>query len=103
MQGTSTTAAVTVTREHEGVALIHLNRPPANSYDKAFLDDLNAAIDAVRFDESVHVSILRCRSCWEPQGWTFSLSTRNTRRRPMRISRLCVGQHEPPTSSHLSA
>ena len=58
MQGTSTTAAVTVTNEHEGVALIHLNRPPANSYDKAFLDDLNAAIDAVRFDESVHVSIL---------------------------------------------
>src|SRR5437879_11743637 len=58
MQGTSTTAAVPLTNEHEGVALIHLNRPPANSYDKGFLDDLNAAIDAIRFDESVHVSIL---------------------------------------------
>ncbi len=57
-QSTSTTAVVTVTREHEGVALIHLNRPPANSYNKAFLDDLNAAIDEVRFDEAVHAAVL---------------------------------------------
>ena len=58
MQSTSTTAAVTVTREHDGVALVHLNRPPANSYDKAFLDGLNAAIDEVRFDEALHAAIL---------------------------------------------
>lgn len=49
---------VTVSREQGGVALIHFNRPPANSYDKAFLDDLNAAIDEVRFDEAVHAAIL---------------------------------------------
>src|SRR5579859_6830688 len=41
---------VSVSREHDGVALIHLNRPPANSYDRAFLDDLNAAVDEVRWD-----------------------------------------------------
>jgi enoyl-CoA hydratase/carnithine racemase len=58
MQSTSITAAVTVTREHDGVALVHLNRPPANSYDKAFLDGLNAAIDEVRFDEALHAAIL---------------------------------------------
>lgn len=49
---------ISVTRERDGVALIHLNRPPANSYDKAFIDGLNAAIDEVRFEESVHAAIL---------------------------------------------
>lgn len=36
-----------------GVGLIRLDRPPANSYDRIFMDELNAAIDVVRFDESV--------------------------------------------------
>jgi enoyl-CoA hydratase/carnithine racemase len=59
MQNTTTTAkAVTVSREPEGVALLHLNRPPANSYNKAFIDDLNAAIDEIRFDETVHAAVL---------------------------------------------
>src|SRR5437763_1858444 len=40
---------VSVSREHDGVALIHLNRPPANSYNRGFLDDLNAAVDEVRW------------------------------------------------------
>jgi enoyl-CoA hydratase/carnithine racemase len=40
------------------VALIHLNRPPANSYDKAFLDGLNAAIDEVRWDEVLRGAVL---------------------------------------------
>ena len=57
-QGTTTTRVVSVSRERDGIALIHLNRPPANTYDKAFVDGLNAAIDEVRFDEGVHAAIL---------------------------------------------
>lgn len=53
------TRAVSVSRERNGsVALIHLNRPPANSYNRAFLDDLNAAIDEVRWDEAVRGAVL---------------------------------------------
>ncbi|MDQ6709169.1 MAG: enoyl-CoA hydratase/isomerase family protein [Candidatus Dormibacteraeota bacterium] len=59
MQNSTTSAgAVSVSREGDGVALIHLHRPPANSYDKAFADDLNAAIDEVRFDEGVNAVVL---------------------------------------------
>jgi enoyl-CoA hydratase/carnithine racemase len=50
--------AVTVSRERDGVALVHFSRPPANSYNRAFLDDLNAAVDEVRWDESIHGAIL---------------------------------------------
>src|SRR5260370_30608603 len=49
---------VSVSRESDGVALIHLNRPPANSYNRAFLDHLNAAIDEVRWDGDVHGAVL---------------------------------------------
>ena len=51
-------SVVTVSRERDGVALIHLNRPPANSYDRQFLDDLNAAIDIVRWDADVRGAVL---------------------------------------------
>ena len=53
-------SVVTVSREkaREGVALIHLNRPPANSYDRAFLDDLNAAVDEVRWDGDIRGAVL---------------------------------------------
>src|SRR2546429_8759572 len=57
-QATRSTRVVSVSREHDGVALIHLNRPPANSYDRGFIDDLNAAIDEVRFDESIGAAVL---------------------------------------------
>jgi enoyl-CoA hydratase/carnithine racemase len=57
-QSTTTQTVVSVSREHEGVALIHFNRPPANSYNKGFIDDLNAAVDQVRFDENVHAAVL---------------------------------------------
>jgi enoyl-CoA hydratase/carnithine racemase len=40
------------------VALIHLNRPPANSYDRAFLDDLNSAVDEVRWDGDLRGAVL---------------------------------------------
>jgi len=52
------TPVVRVSRERDGVALIHLNRPPANSYDRAFLDDLNAAVDEVRWDGALHGAVL---------------------------------------------
>src|SRR5947209_15801798 len=49
---------VVVSRERDGVALIHLNRPPANSYNRAFLDDLNAAVDEVRWDGDIRGAVL---------------------------------------------
>jgi enoyl-CoA hydratase/carnithine racemase len=49
---------VAVSRERDGVALVHLNRPPANSYDRQFLDDLNAAVDEVRWDGDLHGAVL---------------------------------------------
>jgi enoyl-CoA hydratase/carnithine racemase len=49
---------VSVSRERDGVALIHLNRPPANSYDRAFLDALNAAVDEVRWDGAIRGAVL---------------------------------------------
>src|SRR6267378_2464890 len=49
---------VSVSRESDGVALIHLNRPPANSYNRAFLDQLNAAVDEVRWDGDLHGAVL---------------------------------------------
>src|SRR2546425_10679510 len=59
MEQTTTSArVVSVTREQSGVALIHLNRPPANSYDRQFIDDLNAAIDEIRFDEAIGAVVL---------------------------------------------
>jgi len=50
--------AVHVSLARDGVALIHLNRPPANSYNRAVLDDLNAAIDHVRWDPSISGAVL---------------------------------------------
>src|SRR5919202_3867902 len=49
---------VSVSRERDGVALTHLNRPPANSYNRAFLDDLNAAVDEVRWDGDLKGAVL---------------------------------------------
>src|SRR5712691_7523816 len=49
---------VSVSRDHDGVALIHLHRPPANSYNRAFLDDLNAAVDEVRWDGDLHMAVV---------------------------------------------
>src|SRR5256885_13154979 len=58
MEQATTSKVVWVTRESKGVALIHLNRPPANSYDRGLIDALNAAIDEIRFDESVGAAVL---------------------------------------------
>jgi enoyl-CoA hydratase/carnithine racemase len=56
---TTAPTVVSVSREKDGVAVIHINRPPANSYDRGFIDNLNAAIDEVRFDESIGAVILK--------------------------------------------
>lgn len=57
-QAATSAKVVSVTQEKDGVALIHLNRPPANSYDRQFIDDLNAAIDEVRFEEAIAAAVL---------------------------------------------
>ena len=45
VEAAASNQTVVLTRERDGVALIHLNRPPANSYEKSVLDGLNSAID----------------------------------------------------------
>src|SRR5260370_17960829 len=57
-QATPSARVVSVSKDQSGVALIHLNRPPANSYDRQFIDDLNAAIDEIRFDEAIGAAVL---------------------------------------------
>ena len=42
-----------------GVAVLELNEPPANCYSYELMRDLDDAILAARFDESVHVIVLR--------------------------------------------
>jgi enoyl-CoA hydratase/carnithine racemase len=58
VQSSSPTRSVTLSRERDGVALIHLNRPPANAYDRSVADDLNAAIDEVRWDGDIRGAVL---------------------------------------------
>jgi len=58
MEQATSSKVVSVTREGNGVAFIHLNRPPANSYDRGLIDDLDAAIDEIRFDESIGAAVL---------------------------------------------
>ena len=48
--------------KQERVGHIILDRPPANSYDKAFLDDLSAAIDKARFAAPVKAIVGSCRT-----------------------------------------
>src|SRR6476619_6049925 len=46
-------------RIQEGIAVIELNNPPANAYTLDSLKQLDEAIVKARFDENVHVLILR--------------------------------------------
>ena len=48
--------------KQENVGHIILDRPPANSYDKTFLDDLSAAIDEARFDSGCKALVVRSAS-----------------------------------------
>ena len=54
--------AVVRYERQDNVAHIILDRPPANSYDKAFLDDLSSAIDESRFDQTAKAVVVRSAS-----------------------------------------
>ena len=54
--------AVVRYEKQESVGHIILDRPPANSYDKAFLDELSLAIDEARFDSGAKVIVVRSAS-----------------------------------------
>jgi enoyl-CoA hydratase/carnithine racemase len=44
------------------VGLITLNRPPANSYDMAFVRDFSTAIDQTAKDDDVRAVVVKARS-----------------------------------------
>jgi enoyl-CoA hydratase len=44
---------LTLSREGDGVALLHIDRPPANSYNRVFIDTLNRLVDEIRFDDDI--------------------------------------------------
>src|SRR4030081_1592788 len=48
--------------KQESVGHIVLDRPPANSYDEAFMEELDAAIEDARRDDSVKAILLRSAS-----------------------------------------
>src|SRR5438445_1444130 len=53
--------AVSYSRQ-DAIGVITLDRPPANSYDKGFLDELSTAIDAARWDIEAKAILLRSAS-----------------------------------------
>jgi enoyl-CoA hydratase/carnithine racemase len=48
--------------KQESVGHIVLDRPPANSYDAAFIEDLSRAVEEARTDDSVKAIVLRSAS-----------------------------------------
>ncbi|MCZ6484696.1 MAG: enoyl-CoA hydratase-related protein [Acidobacteria bacterium] len=46
-------------RVEEGIAIFELNNPPANAYDHEMMRELDEAILKARFDENVHVIVVR--------------------------------------------
>ena len=48
--------------KQDSIGHIVLDRPPANSYDKAFMEELDAAIEEVRRDDAVKAILLRSAS-----------------------------------------
>ena len=52
-----------VTYSSEGaVGILTLDKPPANSYDLAYMQDLDAAVDAAASDDNVKVALVRSAS-----------------------------------------
>ena len=47
-----------VTSDHEGVRVLTLNAPPANTYSYEMMQALDAAILRARMDETAHVIVL---------------------------------------------
>jgi enoyl-CoA hydratase/carnithine racemase len=54
--------AVVRYERQERIGHVVLDRPPANSYDKAFLDELSSAIDEARFDGECKAIVVRSAS-----------------------------------------
>jgi enoyl-CoA hydratase/carnithine racemase len=54
----ASTTAVSVIREG-ALGFITLNRPPANSYNLAFVQDLTAAVEEIRGDDNLRVVIVK--------------------------------------------
>ncbi|MDP9281589.1 MAG: enoyl-CoA hydratase/isomerase family protein, partial [Chloroflexota bacterium] len=48
--------------KQDAIGLIVLDRPPANSYDRAFMEELDAAIEDARKDDGVKAIIVRSAS-----------------------------------------
>ncbi len=48
--------------KQDAIGHIVLDRPPANSYDPAFVDELDAAIEAAKRDDEVRVIVVRSAS-----------------------------------------
>ncbi|RMF60725.1 MAG: enoyl-CoA hydratase/isomerase family protein, partial [Calditrichaeota bacterium] len=45
-------------RVDDGIAIMELNNPPANSYNHEMMAELDACVVKARFDESVHVLLI---------------------------------------------
>jgi len=48
--------------KQDAIGHIVLDRPPANSYDRAFMDELDAAIEDARKDDGVKAIVVRSAS-----------------------------------------
>ena len=46
----------------EGIGVVTLDKPPANSYDLAFVQELAAAVEAAASDDAVKVVVVRSAS-----------------------------------------
>lgn len=58
MQTPNSTPSLVDFRADQGVAVLTLNNPPANTYSYEMMQALDAAILRARFDDSVHVIVL---------------------------------------------
>src|ERR1700716_4310250 len=57
-QGRSRNMAVRLEKQ-DAIGHIVLDRPPANSYDRAFMEELDAAIEAARTDDALKAIVVR--------------------------------------------
>ena len=60
-------------RASDGIAVIEINDPPANTYTYEMMRDLDEAILKARFDEEVHVIVLRGRASSSSAGANINM------------------------------
>ncbi|MFQ5915209.1 MAG: enoyl-CoA hydratase/isomerase family protein [Nitrospinota bacterium] len=86
---------VTLRKEGDGIAIIELNNPPANTFSYDMMHQLDETILDVRFDESIHVIILRgAGDKFFCAGADVNLLYRYT---PERLYYFCLHIHETLT------